>query len=272
MRRFNPLLNKDLNAPAIDICVSEFKKNLRLIGMISFLKYTKNIKKQERLHELLSFYQFMPYFFSKLLKNASVHSLEVSSDYAVFQSRSLSDISKLVNSIFTERLKGKGTLNVVRMGSPGLSYQKLRILTSAVDSIPDAILTIHNRHNIITLNDIRNLSKIMSELGYRDIGSFYKRLLKIREAIEEYLNALESKNIIDKYYLKSEILLKMSEVHVKDEADFIKDIVGFLDSITSDIPAVEKTCDPSRLLENIDIVKAIVKIIRLEDFIVGALN
>lgn len=272
-RTFNPNLVDTLDAPIIDIYVNDFRKDIRLIGAISFAKCVNSIKEQEKLHELLSFYQFAPYFLSKILNESDTHSLEVTSSYGVFQTKYLSEVSKLLSKIYTDELN-QTTLSIVKMGTPGLSYQKLKTLVSKVDRIPNAVLAIHNDLNVLTLGDIEVISMVKSRLGYYDVKELCRRLLRTREFIEGYLNAIETGDIVEKYYLKSEILLKISEMCVeekegsKENMDWIFDIKVYP---AEEVNGSINMDTLSELFEDVTVIKAIVKMLYLEDFIMGVL-
>lgn len=199
--------------PSIDVYLDVFRKEYKYLAGISLKRLLDKLIKEGKLHEYVStiniLNRYITYVINHTKQGTKIHSLEIVDDSAVFEAITPFDINPALSILMASKLKEYTLVAIVRRGSPGTTYKRLKYIVQR-SSNTNRIIVVESPENALSLHDIsafRELSRILN-ISY---NTLYKRLIKMLDTLTEYANSFRQGDNVERVYLKSIILPRLVE-------------------------------------------------------------
>ncbi len=219
--------------PSIDVYLDVFRKEYKYLAGVSLKRLLDKLIEEGKLHEYVSTVNILNRYIMHAINHTNqktkIHSLEIVDDSAVFEAISPFDVNPALSTLLNSKLKEYTVVAIVRRGSPGTTYKRLKYIVRRASNT-NKVIIIDSLENALSLHDIsafRELSQILN-ISY---STLYKRLIKILDTLTEYTNSFKQGDNIEKIYLKSIILSRLVEpASLAEKTDIeLHDLLPFLD-------------------------------------------
>ncbi len=208
--------------PSIDVYLRVFRKEYKYLAGVSLKRLLSKLIEEGKLHEYVStiniLNRYIMYIIDYAGQKTKIHSLEIVDDSAVFEVISPFDINPALSTLLTSKLKEYTLVTIVRRGSPGTTYKRLKYIVRRASST-NKIIVVESLENTLSLHDIsvlREFSRILN-IPY---NMLYKRLVKTLDTLTEYTDSLRRGDDVERAYLKSVILSRLVEpTSMTDKSD-----------------------------------------------------
>ncbi len=206
--------------PSIDIHLDVFRKEYKYLAGLSFRRLLDKLIKESKLHEYVSTINILNKYILHVARHAEqqgnkIHPLEILDDRAVFGTISPLDMNSAINIILSSKLRGYTAIAIVRRGSPGTTYKKLRYILQKI-ATTDKFIAIESLDNTLSLKDFSSFSELAQLLKVPP-NALHKRLVKLLDVLEDYADSFRRGDEVEKVYLKSLILSRLFEPISREE-------------------------------------------------------
>lgn len=239
--------------PSVDLFIGPFNKDLKVWAGVSLHKLIQQYIRENKLHAVVSLYQIIPLFLSKMFVGRDVNPIEVTSLGTIFQCTSLNQVAIVLKIIEPKDV----AIGIVKSGAPGMTYQKLSIMLNKLIE-RNGVIAVYSVDNMLTQDDLHKIKEI--RLKVSNFSAFIKSLLRARDIMEMYLY---SEDEVERIYAKSELLRLWTHFKKKEVEESLSDLVSFIGIFGSDETAQEETQkeEISELLENRECVQILTKLV-----------
>ena len=216
--------------PSIDVHLDVFRKEYKYLAGLSFRRLLDKLIKENRLHEYVSTINILNKYILHVAgyverQGNKTHPLEILDDRAVFGTISPLGINPAINIILSSKLRGYTAIAIVRRGSPGTTYKKLRYILQKIAAM-DKFIAIESLDNTLSLNDISAFNELAQLLKVPH-SVLHKRLVKLLDILEDYADSFRREDDVEKVYLKSLILSRLFEPVSKEESEIVESLPFF---------------------------------------------
>ena len=218
--------------PSIDAYLDVFRKEYKYLAGISLKRLLDKLIEEGKLHEYVStiniLNRYITHVINHMKQGTKIHSLEIVDDSAVFEAITPFDINPALSILLASKLKEYTLVAIVRRGSPGTTYKRLKYILQRASNT-NKIIVAESSENALSLRDIsafRELSRILN-ISY---STLYKRLIKMLDTLTEYADSFKHGDNVERVYLKSIILPRLVEPILMTEKSDIElhDLLPFL--------------------------------------------
>jgi len=211
--------NTDTVFPFINVHLNAFRKEYKYFIGISLTRLLNELISENKLHEYVSVVsilnRYIVHIVEKAKQSINIHPLEVVDDRAVLEVLSPANIKEVIGGLFDSRLKKYSIIALLRKGAPGTTYKKLRYVIDRLTST-DKIIAIDDIECALSLKDLFAFKELSQLLNVTNTV-LYKQLIKVLETLDGYVEALEHGDDIERVYLKSVLMLRVSKPSVEME-------------------------------------------------------
>jgi len=216
--------------PTIDVHLDVFRKEYKYLTGLSFRRLLNKLIKENKLHEYVSTINILNKYILHVVRHAEqqgskIHPLEILDDRAVFGTISLLDANPAINIVLSSKLREYTAIAIVRRGSPGTTYKKLRYILQKI-ATTDKFIAIESLDNALSLNDVSAFNELARLLKVPH-NMLHKRLVKLLHILEGYADSFGQEDNVEKVYLKSLILSRLFEPISKGEESKIVESLPF---------------------------------------------
>jgi len=230
--------------PSIDIYLNVFRKEYKYFTGISYKRLLNKLINEGKLHEYISTVNILNrqlmHIIGEASQNTRIYPLEILDDRAILEILSPFDLNSIISNSIKSELGKYTIITILRRGAPGTAYKRLRYMIQEIANT-DKILAIEAPENALSLKDV-SVFKELAQLLNIPYNTLYKRLIKLMEVLDEYINSFKKEDEIEKVYLKSIILSRLFEPSSRDEKEGLEvfGLLPFLEAESYEELVVEK--------------------------------
>jgi len=207
--------------PSIGIYLNRFRKEYKYLAGISFKRLLDKLIKESKLHKYVStvniLNKYMTYVIEHAKQSAKIYPLEILDDRVIFEMISPFDTNPIISVLLSSKLREHTAIAMVHRGSPGTTYKRLRYMLQKITGT-DNMIAMESLDNALSLKDIFAFKELAQLLNV-SYTMLYKRLVKLLEVLNEYVDSFRHGDEIERAYLKSTILSRLLEPVSVDEIE-----------------------------------------------------